>query len=281
MDRFKKLPLSVLMYVLVWVVCLKALAPIVAWIGNSFAALAVSGFLAALACNACGMVLYRKRRLLEIGLQWNAASAKNAALGVAGGAGSASLVIGIPLLAGAASLRSIANEDATWATAVFVIALLALGAAGEEMFFRGYGFQVLLRSFGPWATVVPVGIIFAMMHAANPASTPLALANTAGFGILFGYAFLRSGDLWLPIGLHFGWNLTLPIFGVNISGFTMGFTNYAVDWIAGPLWSGGDYGVEASVLTSAVLFLLAAFVMRAPVRRQKIELLEETRVEEI
>ncbi len=275
MDRAKQVPLSVGMYVLVWVVCLKTLAPIVAWIGNSFAALAVTGFLAALACNACGMVLYQKRRLVAIGLHWNAASARNAALGIAGGAGSASMVIGIPLLTGAARLRTVANEDATWATAVFVIALLAFGAAGEEMFFRGYGFQVLLRAFGPWTTVVPVGVIFALMHAANPASTPLAIANTAGFGILFGYSFLRSGDLWLPIGLHFGWNLTLPVFGVNISGFTMGFTNYTVEWTAGPLWSGGDYGVEGSTLTSAVLFLLAAFVRRAPVLRQKVQLLEE------
>ena len=142
MDRAKQLPLSVGMYVLVWVVCLKTLAPIVAWIGNSFAALAVTGLLAALACNACGMVLYQKRRLVAIGLQWNAASARNAALGIAGGAGSASMVIGVALLTGAARLRTVANEDATWATAVFVITLLAFGAAGEEIFFRGYGFQV-------------------------------------------------------------------------------------------------------------------------------------------
>jgi membrane protease YdiL (CAAX protease family) len=275
MNRAKQLPLSVAMYVLVWIASLKAIAPIVAWVGNSFTALAVTGFLAALAANASGMILYRKRRLREVGLQWNAASARNTALGIAGGAGSAASVIGISLVSGAARLRTVPNEDATWATAVFVITLLALGAAGEEMFFRGYGFQVLIRMFGAWATIVPIGVVFALLHAANPAATPLAIANTAGFGILFGYAFLRSGDLWLPIGLHFGWNFTLPIFGVNISGFTMGFTNYAIEWTAGPLWSGGDYGVEGSLLTSGVLLVLSAFVWRAPVLRQRIAIIED------
>ena len=44
----------------------------------------------------------------------------------------------------------------------------------------------------------------------------LPLANTILWGIVLGYSFLRSGDLWLPIGLHFGWNWTLPLLGVNL-----------------------------------------------------------------
>jgi membrane protease YdiL (CAAX protease family) len=88
--------------------------------------------------------------------------------------------------------------------------MLLAGAAGEEILFRGYGFQMLIRTLGPAGAVLPVGVLFALLHAGNPHATWLGLTNTAGFGILFGYAFLRSRDLWLPIGLHFGWNLTLP-----------------------------------------------------------------------
>ena len=47
------------------------------------------------------------------------------------------------------------------------------------------------------------------------------------FGVLFGYAYLRTSALWLPIGLHFGWNVVLPLFGANLSGFTMGVTGYS------------------------------------------------------
>jgi hypothetical protein len=91
---------------------------------------------------------------------------------------------------------------------------------------------------------------------------------TAGFGVIFGYAWLRSRDLWLPIGLHFGWNFTLALFGANISGLRIRLTGYELSWTAGKLWSGGDYGPEASMLTLVILVPLFLFVWKAPVRRQ-------------
>ena len=109
------------------------------------------------------------------------------------------------------------------------------------------------------------------MHAMNPNSTSLGVVNTTGFGVLFGYAFLRSGDLWLPIGLHFGWNFTLPLFGVNVSGLTIKLTGRQMEWSAGPVWSGGEYGPEGSVLTSIVLLALALFLWKAPIRTQHSE----------
>ena len=112
---------------------------------------------------------------------------------------------------------------------------------------------------GPYATIMPVGVLFALLHGSNPNATWFGLVNTGGFGILFGYAYLRSRDLWLPIGLHLGWNFTLPLFGVNLSGLRMKVTGYEMSWTAGALWSGGEYGPEASILTSAVVLLLFAY----------------------
>ena len=40
------------------------------------------------------------------------------------------------------------------------------------------------------------------------------------------------------------------------------------------VWSGGDYGPEASLLTSAVLLALFAFVRMAPVGRQENPLID-------
>jgi hypothetical protein len=149
-----------------------------------------------------------------------------------------------------------------------VVALLALGSMGEELMMRGYGFQILLANCGAWATIIPCGVVFALLHTANPNVTWLGIANTAGFGVLFGYAFVRSRDLWLPAGLHFGWNVTLPLFGVNVSGLRMKMTGHDMVWSAGNLWSGGEYGPEASVLTSLAMIALAIYIWRAPIRRQ-------------
>jgi hypothetical protein len=184
------------------------------------------------------------------------------------------VVLAGPLVVGAASMHADASEG-HWRTFVFITVILILGAAGEEILFRGYGFQVLLRNMGPFTTILPVGVLFGAMHTTNPHASNLGLVNTAGFGMLFGYAFWRSRDLWLPFGLHFGWNFTLPFFGTSLSGVKMGVTGYELQWKAGELWSGGDYGPEASIQTSIVLLALFLFLWKAPIRPQRNLLLDK------
>ena len=150
---------------------------------------------------------------------------------------------------------------------------MLFGAVGEEMLFRGYGFQVLVARLGPFATILPAGALFGLAHWDNQNFTWMGLSNTVLWGVLFGWAFLRSGDLWLPIGLHYGWNIVLPLAGVNLSGFKMGVTGYKMHWFAGVLWSGGDYGPEASLLTTAVVGALFVYLWKAPVRKQAAFLL--------
>jgi membrane protease YdiL (CAAX protease family) len=99
--------------------------------------------------------------------------------------------------------------------------------------------------------------------------------NTMLWGILFGYAFLRSGDLWLPIGLHFGWNWVLPLLGVNLSGFTMVTTGYTLHWRTDVLWSGGSYGPEGGLLCTIVVAALVWYIHRVPIQRQEAFLLRE------
>jgi membrane protease YdiL (CAAX protease family) len=262
-------------YVLLYVLVAFFFVPLFGW-GGILVGVTFGGLTAALIANGFSLRIYEGLHLSDIGMRWNADSARNLALGLLGGAGSAVCVLLPPIVAGAARFRADPAADANFPTAVFVPLLLLMGAAGEEILFRGYGFQVLLRALGPYATIVPVGVLFALLHVSNPNAEQyaLGLVNTAGFGILFGYAFLRSQDLWLPIGLHYGWNVTLPFFGVNISGITMKVTGYVLEWNAGPLWSGGEYGPEASILTSFLFVLLWLYLWKAPVRRQPNALLD-------
>lgn len=230
---------------------------------------------AAVVANILAMRIFESRGFFDIGLEWTLASGRNLLLGLAGGAGTAVLVLGPPLAVGAARLEASPEPAVTWAGMLWITLLSLLGSVGEEVLFRGYGFQVLIRTFGQFTAVLPAGVAFAALHGDNPHSTGLGLANTVGFGILFGYAFLRSHDLWLPIGLHFGWNIALLAFGVNLSGLTIRLSRYSVHWNAGQLWSGGDYGPEGSVLTSVALAAMALYLWRAPVRRQAAPLLQD------
>jgi membrane protease YdiL (CAAX protease family) len=269
-----RVALRVLLYIVLYVAAAFVIGGLLGMTGAYLAAVTVTGLLAAAVSNGLCMRIYEQRHLAGIGFGWDKAALVNLAFGCLGGVGAAALVLAGPLVFHAARVERDAASGASVSAFFFVTLLLLFGAAGEEMLFRGYGFQVLLRALGGWATILPVGIIFGALHSANPHASRLGLANTAGFGILFGYAFLRSRDLWLPIGLHFGWNFTLPLLGVNVSGLTMRLTGFTMEWSAGTLWSGGDYGPEASILTSGVLLLLFAYLWRAPIRRQPSVLLD-------
>jgi membrane protease YdiL (CAAX protease family) len=244
---------------------------VIVWLGGYLLGVTLSQFVAGIAANWIALRIYGRLRLSDLGLKLNGASARNLALGVAGGMGAAALALVPPLAAHIARLAPAPDVHSTWYIFLFTAVALLLGSAGEEILFRGYGFQMLLCAWGPYTTIFTVGAVFGVLHGVNPNSTWLGIINTAGFGVLFGYAFLRSRDLWLPIGLHFGWNFTLPLFGVNVSGLTMKLTAHEMQWSVGSVWSGGDYGPEGSALTTIVLLALALYLWKAPIRTQQSE----------
>lgn len=233
-----------------------------------------SNFTAAGVANAIALRTFERGRLADVGMGWTAASRRNLSFGLLGGIGAALVVLLGPVVFRGADIQPAPNEHFLWPSLLFLSLLLIFGAIGEEMLFHGYGFQVFMAGAGPFATILPISVLFAFMHSNNPAFGLLAAFNTFLWGVLLGYSFLRSGDLWLPIGLHFGWNFTLPLFGVNVSGLTMKLTGFTMEWSVGSLWSGGEYGPEASILTSAVLILLFAYLRKAPIRRQPSVLLD-------
>jgi len=222
-----------------------------------------------LLANWLTMRIFDRRPLSDIGLRGGQASLRNFGVGVLFGGGAAALMLAAPLLAGTAHIISRSGSAADWPSVLFYLAAIWLGAAGEEMIFRGYAFQLLVQKIGPYATILPVAVIFGFAHASNPNSSGLGILNTMTWGILLGYAFLRSRDLWLPIGLHYGWNTVLPLFGVNLSGLTIDVTRYLYKWDLVALWSGGNYGPEGGLL--ATIFTVALFfaLKRAPVAPQR------------
>ena len=224
---------------------------------------ALSTFAAGAVANAVTARIYEHGRLADFGLAKSPTASKEFLRGVTTGAGAALAVLGAPLILRVATLDRSPAAAQPWAAIPVIMISLLFGAAGEELLFHGYGFQLLVRSMGAFATILPVGVIFGLAHLGNQNATVLGIVNTLAWGVLLGYAYWRSEALWLPIGMHFGWNATLPLLGANLSGFTMGLTGYALHWSVGNLWSGGDYGPEGSLLTTAAVIALFWVVARA------------------
>lgn len=234
-------------------------------LGGYLVTAAGATFCAGLVANFVSLRVFDRMPLQAAGLYWKTGSGKNLGLGLAAGAGAALLVTLVPVLAGAAQLVPDAAYPASAPGFLFVSVVLLFGAVGEELIFRGYGFQILASGAGRILAVAISSFLFGMVHAQNLNVSALAVVNTTGFGVVLGLGMIRSGDLWLPIGLHFAWNLMLPLAGVNLSGFRIGLTGYTLRWNAPDLWSGGAYGPEGSVLTCCVLVLLVWFLAKAPV----------------
>ena len=234
-----------------------------------FVVATLSTFATATVANAVTLRIWGHGQLSDIGMQWTRASRRNVLLGFAGGAGAALLAVLLPVAGQLSWIERVPGSSVQWGSLIFVSVLLLFGAVGEEMLFRGFAFQFLVGRIGPYATVLPFGVLFGLMHGNNPNQSWLGLINTVLWGILFGYAFLRSGDLWLPVGLHFGWNWVLPLFGANLSGYTMGVTGFTTRSNASLWWTGGNYGPEGGVFTTVVVVALVFFLRWAPVERQE------------
>lgn len=260
-------------FALVAVLTLQICSALLGWTGILIQA-AMAVFLSAAVANALALRIFERGGVAAIGLGWRAGTGRNLLLGLAGGLASGFAVTGLPALVGMASLHADAEARFQPGSLLFVMLVMVFGAMGEEMLFHGYAFQLLLRKMGAFQTLLPVGVLFAAAHANNLSANWLSFFNTFLWGAFLGFCFLRSGDLWLPFGVHLGWNWSLPLLGANVSGFKMVTTGLRLDWHVGPLWSGGDYGPEAGLLTTLVLPVLCWAVWKSPVASTRPDLFD-------
>jgi len=262
------LVLRVAFFVFMVFVGVQFITPLLFWAFGLLVAGTVGLCLSGLLANVLTLQIFDRRPVTDIGLQTNSLSARNFFTGLVFGGGTAALMLLTPILGGAGHLVAKQHSEFQWSSLVFYLAAIFIAASGEEMMFRGYAFQILIEKLGAYGTLLPVAILFGLVHASNPHATWLAIVNTILWGVILGFAFLRSRDLWLPIGLHFGWNAVLPLFGVNLSGLTIDVTRYEYRWDVLPLWSGGDYGPEGGLLTTIFAVGLFFALARVPIKPQ-------------
>lgn len=140
----------------------------------------------------------------------------------------------------------------------------------QEALVRGYMFQELWAKFGAWAATIVTTIIFIALHAGailQGAAGLLAAANILLASLLLSLAYVRTGSLWLAIGIHLGWNgLQGPVLGINVTGHDLAFGHWSVFAFPGDaLWTGGAMGVEgglAGLIGPALGIVLVALLFK-------------------
>lgn len=268
------LGLRVGIFAITGILTLQFVSMLLGWAGILVQA-AMAVFASAAVANGLSLRIYERGGISDVGLGWRPGSLRNLGIGLLGGLLSALAVTGLPVLVGMATVSQDPERSFSFPGLLFVSLVMVFGAVGEELLFHGYAFQLLMRRIGAFSTLLPVGVLFAAAHANNLSASWLSFFNTFLWGVFLGLCFLRSGDLWLPIGVHFGWNWALPLLGTNVSGFKMVTTGLLMKWNVGPLWSGGDYGPEAGLLTTLVLPVLGWCLFKAPINTTRPQMFEE------
>jgi len=149
---------------------------------------------------------------------------------------------------------------------------LFLNVMTQEILVRSYIFQTIQTYFGAISAVILSAFLFAVFHAGAIRGSWLAILNVFNPGILFGIAYAVSGNLWLPIALHFTWNFVLgPVLGLSLSGQNP----FPVDWHFLKLnevtiFTGGAFGLEGSIIVTitTVIAIIGLILIYRPLSQK-------------
>ena len=152
-------------------------------------------------------------------------------------------------------------------TVLFFISFVLVGW-NEELLSRGYHLQTIASGTNLFWGVILSSTVFSLLHIFNTGATWASVIGIFFAGILFAFAYIRTRQLWLPIGMHIGWNFFEGVaFGFPVSGLdTYKLTRITVH---GPeIWTGGIFGPEAGLIVLPSLTLGAFLIYLYTTRRE-------------
>ncbi|MDQ7909422.1 CPBP family intramembrane glutamic endopeptidase [Phytohabitans sp. ZYX-F-186] len=232
--------------------------------GNAVLTLLLGIATAVLALFAYRWVVRRTERRAPVEAEWGGA-AGGVSRGVLIGAGLfAAVIVNIAFLGG--------YRVEGWGSvsgAVGLFGFMAAAAVTEEVIFRGVLFRIVEGWIGTWAALSLTALVFGLSHLFNENASlwgAIAVAVAGGGMLVSAYAATRT--LWVPIGLHFGWNFAQAgVFGTQVSG--NGESEGLLEGVTSgsTLLSGGAFGPEASLYTVVAGVLVTTVFMVLARRR--------------
>ena len=156
-------------------------------------------------------------------------------------------------------IESFAWQMESWgnvaASVLVMVILFTFVSWQEELLMRGYWLQNLSAGLSQSLGILLSSALFALAHWFNPNLDWMGLLGLFLAGLFLAYGYVRTKQLWLPIGLHLGWNFFEgTLFGFPVSGqYQYQLIRQSV---TGPdLITGGAFGPEAGLILLPVLLL--------------------------
>jgi uncharacterized protein len=183
-------------------------------------------------------------------------------MGLATGWGLAVVCI-LPLLVAGGIAIAFSTQMDAWRWLAADAAFFAMLALGEEIAFRGYGFQRFAVALGPVGAALVFALYYAVMQRVLFGASRSSFLVALALGVLLSVAYLRTRALWLSWGLNFAWKASRAlVFGMAVNGDSSHSPVVQSDAM-GPLWlTGGGFGLDASWLAFFVLLAALPLVFR-------------------
>ena len=196
-----------------------------------------------------------RRTLAHYGLPWGRMIGVRFLQGILIGLAAVTLIVGLMRAAAVIQLTMPAlQETQVWKWGGLYAVGFALAGFEEEFRFRGYTLFTLATGMGFWPAATLLSALFGATHLSNTGETWVGSLNAALAGLVFAFFLRRTGNLWLPIGMHAAWNWTESyLYGASVSGESLPGHLLNSTFI-GPVWlTGGTVGPEGSVICTFVL----------------------------
>lgn len=138
----------------------------------------------------------------------------------------------------------------------------------EELLSRGYHLQTIASGLNLFWGVVISSAIFGLLHLGNPNATWVSAVGIFFAGVYLAYGYIRTKQLWLPIGLHIGWNFFEGVvFGFPVSGLADIYKLIRIQVHGPEIWTGGAFGPEAGLIVLPSLLLGGMLIYLYTIRR--------------
>jgi len=232
----------------------------------------VVGNLALLLGGLALLRFFDRRPPALLGLGFSRGWVREVVIGLAAGGIVTGLLVLALVLTGSVTLALSPDLDKSFAALPFFLVLFTVAAAAEEFVFRGYPLQVLAEGSRRWIAGFLLCLPFTLGHANNPDVTMIGVANIFLASVVLVILYFQTRRLWLPISFHLSWNLAQSwLWGFDVSGIEIYNQLFVVTPKGADLVTGGEFGLEGSILSTILFVGVVVWFLVKPVLRPTSE----------
>ena len=174
---------------------------------------------------------------------------------------------GILLLTGQLTITAKQDVPMLW---LWIISTL-INVIMQELLVRGYIYQLLKTRYNLWVAVIFTTLLFTLMHGGAFEAGVIPVINVITMCLFTTALYESEKTLAAPVMAHAVWNIAGALF--------LGGVNLAEDYphiltmqaSANTVLSGGDYKIEASIVTLILNIVLMLFFSFRYFRKKKLE----------